>query len=261
MCGKLGIVSFDTAFGAEAQSELMIQSLQDKLCDDVPFRDEETGISYVVISVERNTCSDLVVKGKPHLKFNGLVAWTLATDDSKWKKKLSSACRNDPTWRYRECVPMDPSDFDIDRHIIPIIQSVTPMKKRTRRDPDDLSPDKVWKPSIQSKRTERGKHTDVATSKFFQQKIDSCVSEDIPCQAAVWLFRALHSACMSNSGDFRTAMETSLEWASVPDISRAISFVLGIDIDTPVEKCTCKAQYLRMCIHHCLTTAANFDCN
>jgi len=156
---------------------------------------------------------------------------------------------------------MDPSDFDIDRHIIPIIQSVTPMKKRIRRDPDDLSPDKVWKPSIQSKRTERGKHTDVATSKFFQQKIDSCVSDDIPCQAAVWLFRALHSVCMSNSGDFRTAMETSLEWASVPDISRAIYFVLGIDIDTPVEKCACKAQYLRICIHHCLTTAANFDCN
>ena len=99
--GKLGVVSFDAAFGAEGQSELMIQALSDKLCDNVPFIDEETGTKYVVISVERNACSDLVLKGKPHLKFDGLVAWTLAIDDSKWKKKLNSACRTDSTWRYR----------------------------------------------------------------------------------------------------------------------------------------------------------------
>ena len=73
--GKLGVVTFDAAFGAEAQSELMIQGLSDKLCDDIPFLDEETGTKYVVVSVERNACLDLVVKGKPHLKFNGLVAW------------------------------------------------------------------------------------------------------------------------------------------------------------------------------------------
>ena len=203
----------------------------------------------------------MVVKGKPHVKFNGLVAWALATDDSKWKKKLSGACRNDTTWRYRECIPMDPSDFDVDRHIIPFISSIDPPKKRIKRDPDDISPEKVWKPSIQSKRTERGKHADTATKKFFQHKIDLCVSDDIPCQAALWLFRALHSACSSNSGDYRTAMETSLEWASVPDISRAIFFVLGVDIEIPVEKCACKAQYLRKCIHHCLTVASSFACN
>jgi hypothetical protein len=75
--GKLGLVSFDVAFGAERQSELMIQALSDKLCDDIPFIDEETGTKYVVISVERNACSDLIVKGKPHLKFNGLVAGLL----------------------------------------------------------------------------------------------------------------------------------------------------------------------------------------
>jgi len=102
--GKLGLVTFDVAFGAEGQSELMIQALSDKLCDDIPFIDEETGIKYVVISVERNACSDLIVKGKPHLKFNGLVAWALALDDSKWKKKMNSACRTVPTWRYRECI-------------------------------------------------------------------------------------------------------------------------------------------------------------
>jgi hypothetical protein len=169
--GKLGLVSFDAAFGAEAQSELMIQGLSDKLCDDVPFIDEETGIKYVVVSVERNACSDLVVKGKPHLKFNGLVAWALSIDDSKWKQKLNSACRSDPTWRYRECIPMDPSDFDIDRHVIPFIPSATPMKKqRIKRDPDYISPDQPWKPSTKSKRTERGKQAGEATKKFFQHK-------------------------------------------------------------------------------------------
>jgi hypothetical protein len=154
---------------------------------------------------------------------------------------------------------MDPSDFDIERHVIPFIPSVTPMKKRIKRDPDDLSPEQVWKPSSQSKRSERGKRSKESTHKFFKDKVDSCVSEDVPCQAAIWLFRALHSACMSTCSDYRMAMETSLEWASIPDISRAIQFVLGIDIDIPVEKCACKTEYLRNCIHHCLETAHSFE--
>ena len=106
---------------------------------------------------------------------------------------------------------------------------------------------------------ERGKHTDVATKKFFQQKIDTCISTEVPCQAAVWLFRALHAACDSNCGDYRMAMETSLEWASIPDISRAIFFVLGSNIEIPVEKCACKSQFLRNSIHHCLVLAEAFE--
>jgi hypothetical protein len=149
--GKLGIVSFDAAYGAEAQSEAMIEALSNMLCDDTPFLDEESGAKYVIVSVERNADSDLVVKGKPHLKFNGLVAWALPIDDSKWKKKLTSACRTNPTWRYRECIPMDPSDFDIDRHVIPFIPSQTPSKKKMKKDPDQLSPEYVWKPSAVSK--------------------------------------------------------------------------------------------------------------
>ncbi len=61
---------------------------------------------------------------------------------------------------------MDPSDFDIDRHLIPFIPSVTPLKKRVKRDPEELSPEKVWKPSCQSKRSERGE-----TSRFIHQEI------------------------------------------------------------------------------------------
>jgi len=55
------------------------------------------------------------------------------------------------------------------------------------------------------------------------------------------------------------AMETSLEWASVPDISRAIFFVLGVDIEIPAEKCACKSQFLRNSILHCLEIAKDFE--
>jgi len=154
---------------------------------------------------------------------------------------------------------MDPSDFDIDRHVIPFIPSVTPSKKRIKRDPDEMSPEKIWKPTSKSKRTEQGKQADVATRKFFQHKVDTCVSAEVPCQAAVWLFCALHTACESNCSDYRMAMETSLEWASVPDISRAIFFVLGIDIEIPAEKCACKSQFLRKSIHQCLAVAESFE--
>ncbi len=85
------------------------------------------------------------------------------------------------------------------------------------------------------------------------------MSTDVPCQAAVWLFRALDSACTSISGDYRMAMETSLEFASVPDISRAIFFVLGIDIDIPAEKTACKSLFLRNCIQQCVSVAENFE--
>jgi len=136
--GKLNVVGFDQAFGAESESERMIQSLADLLCDDEPFIDEETGQKYIVISVERNADPDLVVKGKPHLKFNGLVAWALPVDGSKWRNKLTAACKSDTIWRYRECIPMDSSDFDVRRHCIPFVPSETPLKKRIKRDPGGL---------------------------------------------------------------------------------------------------------------------------
>lgn len=77
---------------------------------------------------------------------------------------------------------MDPSNFDIDRHVIPFIPSVTKLKKKIKRDRDELLPDKVLK---QSKRFERGKQKDVPTRTLFKHKVDSCLSADDPCQAAV----------------------------------------------------------------------------
>ena len=200
-----------------------------------------------------------MVKGKPHLKFTGLVAWALAVDGSKWKQKLTTACRNDSTWRYRECVPMDPSDFDIEQHIIPYIPSVTPMKKKIKRDPDALSPEKVWKPSTQSKRMERGKQEVVAAKRFFQQRLKDCVTADLPCQAGIWLYRALCTQCEAAVPNFRTAMESSLEWASMPDMTRAISFILNVDIELPSEKCLSKSIFLQKCIQESLRVAECYD--
>ena len=47
VCGKLNVVGFDQAFGAESESERMIQSLADLLCDDEPFIDEESGQKFI----------------------------------------------------------------------------------------------------------------------------------------------------------------------------------------------------------------------
>ena len=53
--GHLHIVTFNQAFGSESESEEMIQSLANRLCDDEPFLGEESGQRYIVISVERNS--------------------------------------------------------------------------------------------------------------------------------------------------------------------------------------------------------------
>jgi hypothetical protein len=253
--GKLNVVTFDQAFGAESESERMIPALADRLCDDEPFLDEESGQKFVVIFVERNADPDLVIKGKPHLKFNGLVAWALPVDGSKWRTKLTAACKCDTIWRYRECVPMDPSDFDIIRHCIPFIPSETPGKKRVKRDPEDLSPEKIWKPSLESKRAMKGRNTDTMVQEFFKEKIANCALFDVPCPACVWLYKALNTACLVSGTDFRYCMETALEWASVPDITRAIFFVLKIDIDLPREKTMSKSNFLRKCIDFCICIA------
>jgi hypothetical protein len=103
---------------------------------------------------------------------------------------MNSACKTDPTWRYRDCIPMDLSDFDVDRHVIPFSSSsVTPAKKRMKRDPEQFSPDQVCaKPSCRSKRSECDKRLKESTKRFFQCKVDSCVSEDVISSSPLGLF-------------------------------------------------------------------------
>jgi len=91
---------------------------------------------------------------------------------------------------------------------------------------------------------------------FFKEKIECCELVDVPCHACVWLFKALNTSCSIPSSDFRYCMETALEWASIPDIVRAISFVLKVDIDLPVEKTMSKSNFLRKCVDICISIAA-----
>jgi len=231
----------------------MIQALADRLCDDIPFVDEETGQEYIVVSVERNQDPELVVKGKPHLKFNGLVVWALPVDGSKWRSKLTPACKTNPTWRYRECVPMDPSDFDV----IPFVSTTTPVKKRVRRGPDDCSPEKNWKPTLESRRGSKGKIGDAVVQKFIKQRLDLCSFVDAPCSACVWLFRALNTASEVLGSDFRCCMSTALESASIADIITAFSLVLNIDIEMPLERSVSKVNFLRKCVDDVIQLAKN----
>jgi hypothetical protein len=50
-------------------------------------------------------------------------------------------------------------------------------------------------------------------------------------------------------------METALEWASIPDIARAIYYVLKVDIELPIEKYISKSNFLRKCIDVCISAA------
>jgi hypothetical protein len=58
-------------------SDLLIASISDRLCDGQFFADEDTGELFLVVSVERNKDPDLVNAKKPNLRFNGLVVWAL----------------------------------------------------------------------------------------------------------------------------------------------------------------------------------------
>ena len=86
-----------------------------------------------------------------------------------------------------------------------------------------------------------------------------CVTADLPCQAGIWLYRALCTQCEAAVPNFRTAMESSLEWASMPDMTRAISFILNVDIELPSEKCFSKSIFLQKCIQESLRVAENYD--
>jgi hypothetical protein len=91
--------------------------------------------------------------------------------------------------------------------------------------------------------------------KFFKDQLDKFILVDIPCAACVWLFRALTTACDVPGSDFRCCIETALESATIPDIVRAISLVLNIDIDMPHEKTISKQNFLRKCVDDCIHLA------
>jgi hypothetical protein len=78
-----------------------------------------------------------------------------------------------------------------------------------KKDPDAFSPEKIWKPSLETKRGSKGKTSDVVMKKFFKDQLDKFILVDIPCAACVWLFRALTTACDVPGSDFRCCIETA----------------------------------------------------
>jgi hypothetical protein len=112
--GRLISLSYELAYESNDSHAARITELGAKLCGNIPFVDAETGLKYIVVSVERNGDKTLVNKSKPHLTFTGVVAWVLRFDNSKWRKDMVEKCKAEPDYRYAECEPMDPEDFDID---------------------------------------------------------------------------------------------------------------------------------------------------
>jgi hypothetical protein len=91
-----------------------------------------------------------------------VVAWVFSLDalvPTKWNKAHLAECRTNPGRRYQLWTPMDPADFDVDQRCIPHFVSsiedvaITPMKKKVRKDPEELTPDNEWTPSVQSSRS------------------------------------------------------------------------------------------------------------
>lgn len=86
---------------------------------------------------------------------------------------------------------MNPSDFDVIHHCFPFVPSETPVKERVKKNPKALSPEKVWKPTLESKRTVKGTTNDAAMFQFFKEKVQPYELADVQCHACVWLFKVL----------------------------------------------------------------------
>jgi hypothetical protein len=229
-------IPFNLAYGAEAHSAAMIEALSLRLCDGI-FKDEETQRDVVVVSVERNMDDTLRNKTKEHLKFTGVVAWVFNLDGpcpTKWNKAHLEECKTNPTRRYQLCTPMDPADFDVDQRTIPhSISSIdevagTPMKKKGRKHPDELTPEVEWKPSMQSSRSSKIHDEVNAVSVYVKKHITACDVTTFRSLASRWLFRALQSAVQHPSPDYRVIIQMALETAPIDDMDMAFEDVFGI---------------------------------
>jgi len=248
-------MSRDEAYATEASDEARIAGIAERLCGDDPFTDVDTLDQYVVVSVERNGDKLLVNKRKPHLKFTGIVAWVLQYENSKWRKDMIAKSRVDATYRYKECQPMDPSDFDWDQRLIVGSCPKTPEKKRPKRDRDELTPELVWKPSTASSRTKRGQEEGATVRTFFTARLEACQVKDFTCLPSHWLYNCLLGAVSSSSRDLRIAIETVLEFCAPCDIQTAFREVLSVTVRSREEMKVSKKVYLQFVLWECFQIA------
>jgi len=266
--GTLQKISFDMAYGAEAHSVAMIQALTHRLCDGI-FKDEETQSNVVVVSVERNNDATLRNKSKEHLKFTGVVAWVFTLDGpipTKWNKAHLEECKVNSERRHQLCTPMDPADFDVDQRTIPHVSSsgeeviMTPCKKKTRKDPEVLTPEEDWKPSAQSSRSSKLVEEVTAMSKFVRVCISRCETSNFRSLASRWLYRALEPVMNHPSPDFRVLIKMSLESAPIEDMALAFEDIFQISsTDGSSPRSRNKGQYLQMCISRVFECAELFE--
>jgi hypothetical protein len=231
----------------------MIEALTHRLCNGT-FVDEETHNNVVVVSVERNKDATLRNKAKEHLKFTGVIAWVFTP--TKWNKAHLEECMVNAERRYQLCTPMDPADFDVDQRTIPHLSSTveevcgTPCRKKTRKDPEDLTPEMDWKPSAQSSRSSKLVEEETAMSKYVKVCLARCNISNFRSLASRWLYRALDSVKEQLSPDFRVIIQVTLESAPIVDMDMAFEDIFQhASNDNSSPRTRNKSQYLLMCIN------------
>jgi hypothetical protein len=161
---------------------------------------------------------------------------------------------------------MDPADFDVDQRSIPHFVSsiedvaITPMKKKVRKDPEDLTPENEWKPSAQSSRSSK-MHGEVTNmSKFVNRCISSCVVDSFQSLASRWLFRALQVGLGQTRPDYRVIIQMALESAPIDDMDLALMDVFRLKPNSDSSpRSRSKDQYLQGCISRVFDCADSFQ--
>jgi hypothetical protein len=256
---RLNVIKYDDAYGADVNSASLIGFISDRLCDGNSFVDEDSGETFLVVSVQRNTDPDLVNAKKQNLRFNGIVVWALPVTDGTNTAILLNQCRASADMRRLHCIPMDPDDFDSERHVILTHSISTPAKrKRNIKDRDAFTPDAAWKPLVSSSRSRKSDEND----KTLRIVLHHCIStfdHSFEHNASRWLCSAIINGLHPSSNvDIRICMETCLESSTILDINEAFVNVLDVDMENQIHGRPKRDVYLKLCVNECVEVAEIF---
>jgi len=160
---------------------------------------------------------------------------------------------------------MNPADFDVDQRIIPHassssdVMAMTP-KKKPRKDPEDLTPETDWKPSVQSSRSSKIQEEMTTMSKLVKSRLSTCTMETFKSLASRWLYRALQVGVQQVCPDYRVVIQMGLEAAPIDDMDIAFTDVFGLaPIIDPNPRCRNKDRHLHACINRVFDCAKLFE--
>jgi hypothetical protein len=161
---------------------------------------------------------------------------------------------------------MDPADFDVDRRLIPHMMSsndgvpITPIKKKPRKDPEDLTPEMELKPSVQSSRSTKIDEELTTMSKYVNTCLSRCVVESFNSLASRWLYRTLQVGVQQLRPDYRLVIQMALEAAPLDDMDMAFSDVFGLTNNVESSpRSRNKEKYLQGCINKVFACADGFE--